>query len=190
MKLILSQLFLQVDLVSVLTQGQRPSHQYPSIFVRKGAFENAHLTLILAVCYHGYIGRYFCFARSESCLSRTKEPVSFGGLVTWIFYQALSIETRASRYPQTVDGYSSCTSKRISLYRANIRKFGWNKFNVFGKQSVYWMTWAALFHWRLYGHIHTLSAWTESLFGKCSFRYLSFTSCWVCWAVMQHCMSL
>ncbi len=37
---------------------------------------------------------------------------------------------------------------------------------------------------------HTLSAWTESLFGKCSFRCLSFTSCWVCLAVMQHCMSL
>ncbi|RXN39079.1 Semaphorin 3aa [Labeo rohita] len=56
MKLIPSQLFLRVALVSVLTQGQRPRHQYPPIFARKGAFENAHLTLILAVCYHGYIG--------------------------------------------------------------------------------------------------------------------------------------
>lgn len=89
MKLILSQLFLRVALVSPLIQGQRPRHQYPPIFSRKGAFENAHLTLILAVCYHGYIGRYFHFACTESCFSRTKEPVSFRGLVTWIFYQAL-----------------------------------------------------------------------------------------------------
>lgn len=89
MKLILSQLFLRVALVSVLIWGHRPRHQYPPIFPRKGAFENAHLTLILAVCYHGYIGRYFHFARSESCLPRTKEPVLFRGLVAWIFYQAL-----------------------------------------------------------------------------------------------------
>jgi len=75
MKLILSQLFLRVALVSPLVQGQRPPHQYPPIFSRKGALENAHLTLILAVCYHGYIGRYFHFACTESSLSYKRASV-------------------------------------------------------------------------------------------------------------------
>lgn len=129
MKLIPSQLFPRAALVSVLMpRVSARAVNTPRVFMRKGAFENVHLTLILAVCCQGYTGRYFHFAFMNVSLFFWHKRDSVIQRISHmdILAKLLSIDTRASVYLQTVrwmavDGYFVSPSNKLSFYKTNVQ---------------------------------------------------------------------